>query len=252
VRHVRRAAAARFAALRLLLLLLTCWICCAGCFDGDFGAGDILAAMLSPYFDPLTFADEYANHVRAADEPEDELTRWQARCYAEGATIPDINETRARIKLPAGENVGSDDSPLRSIKVEMNILWYTGGGRQFEGAFFKNISRPGDMPVLKLVIATGPVEVGEPPREEAEEAIEYPVEYHHTSHIAKDRLHVTFELWGTDSQTGEPAGERHVVEFKLLDALNPDDRHAQPRAADAPHFVVTSHTIEALAPEPDE
>ena len=253
-RHAWRAVAARLAALGLLLLMLplmSC-ICCLGGLDDEYGAA-LLGGILPPYLDPINFADEFANHVRAADETEDGLRAWQGKWYAKGTTIPDINETRARIKLPEGENLTTSDSPLRNVNVVLNVEWYAEVGLDFEGTLFERVSPEGHMPVLKLMDAPGlSHEGGEAPGEEAQPASEYPVEYRHTISIGMDQLLLTFELWGTDPQTGQPAGERHTVKLRSFALLGLEDTDVERRGVDAPCFLVTSHTIEALPPQQGE
>ncbi len=238
--------------LTLLLLPLTSCVSCFGGFDEDFGRS-VVSAALSPYMDPLEFASEYTEHVWAEDLPEDKLREWQAKWYAEGSTIPELNDTRARITLPAGEDLAASDSPLRNMKVELNVEWYAASGQNFEGIMFDRVSQPGHMPVLKMTLPPDAEARDEATVEtDGQPEFEYSVEYHHTIRVEIDELHFAFELWGTDPRTGEPAGERHIVKFRLLDPLDFDDADAKTRPADAPHFLVTSHTVEELRPDQGE
>ena len=210
----------------------------------------LVGGALPAYLEPLAFANEYVEHVSAAEVSEDELAQWQAKWYAKTATIPDINDTRARIKLPLPEDAETEASPLRDLRVDLDVLWYTQAGHAFEGSLFERVSPAGHMPVLRLLVPSSFADqsagVGQ------SEPVEYSIEYHHTYNIAIDHLILTFDLWGTDPQTGEPAGERHVVKLRSFELLGFDDSHIKSREVDAPYFVITSHTIEALGPDKRE
>jgi len=246
-RHAWRAVGARLAALGLLLLMLplTSCVCCPDNFAVKIDGWPTLGAILPAYIEPLMFANEYTEHVRAADGTGGELLAWQDKRYAKNATIPDISESRARIKLPAAEDVTTDNCPLRNMRVELNVRWYTAVGHQFEVSLFERVSPEGYMPILKLVLPAGP-EGDEAVSEQTGPPAEYPVEYRHTISIGVDQLLLTFELWGTDPQTGKPAGERHVVKFRSFALFGLEDADVERRGVDAPCFLVTSHTIETL------
>jgi hypothetical protein len=211
----------------------------------------VMSSVLAPYFDPVTFAGEFADHVRAAGETEDELRAWQAKWYAKDTTIPDVNATRARMRLPAAEEVTTENCPWRNVRVELNVRWYTDIGRQFEGSLFERVSPEGYMPVFRIVVPVGPGGDEAVSREPGPPA-EYAVEYRHTFSIGMDQLLLTFELWGTDPQTGQPAGERHTVKLRSFALLGLDGTDAEDRDVDTPCLLVTSHTVEALGPEHDE
>lgn len=196
------------------------------------GCEGVVDRALAPFIEPIVFGVDYVSYV-CAETPEESLPNLGA-WYDADAVRPDFDQVRGSLSFPGlqKEEASLDDWPVHDAVVSLNMM---DGEELAAGAVIldlKRVSEPGDQPVFTLIVHST----------DEEEDIEVPIRYRHEADLPKNRMLLTFELWGGEPQTGERKRQRHQVAF----VERPERKESES------FFVVTCHTIEELPPPPND
>lgn len=177
----------------------------------------------------LVFVCQYTAYVLGQDVTRAEIEEW----YSPEAPRPELGRVGDSLRfLPDGEP-SIEGIPFQSVVVSQNIADEL-SAEYFseEVGIWRRDSAPGDDPVFTLLFLDIEDEAAAGPS----------IELRHEPDLEKEEVLLVFELQGREPDAGTLKRERHRVTL----VEKPED------GEEWPPFLVTSHVVEPLPPEPAE
>jgi hypothetical protein len=204
------------------LFLLLPWSCEVGELDWD----------LWRTFEPLMFMLDYAGHASSDEVAKADLEKW----YAPNAVKPDLERVDDSLSFLVDQDITIPNWFFRNVVISLNMGHDLSTLDSLEVLdIWQRISAPGEDPVFLMPLSL----TGE---EEDPDGGQINIEFRHNPSLEEDELHLVFELWGKDPDSGALKRERHRVTF--VEKPEHDEEE--------PEFLVVSHVVEPLPPEPAE
>ncbi len=218
----------------VILVVLGIWSLTSFELDWEWDFGDLELPFGPPgFFEVVLFTGQYTAYVFEEGLGEDvtrsEIENW----YASEAPRPELERVRHSLRLLPGGEPGTEGFPVQGLVISQNIADEL--SQEYfseEAGFWRRVSAPGDDPVFTYRGFEEQAIEGE--------ADEVCIELRHEPDLERGKVLLVFELWGKDRDSGAVKRERHRV--TLVERSEGDEAW--------PFFVVVSHVVEPLPPEP--
>lgn len=210
----------------VILVLFAVWF-----FSGSW-LGDMFDFGPRGGMEAVSFIFDYCPHALGADVTPADIDKW----YSPEAPRPRKARVLTSPRSVADWESGTEAFPLQNIVISLNMADKLSEVDSSEDVgLWRRVSAPGDEPVFTYSWF-------EERAIEDEAAPGFPIGLRHDPDLEKGKVLLTFEIRGRDPDSGTLKRERHRVTF--VEQPEHDE--------DEPSFLVVSHVVEPLPPEPAE